>query len=165
MSANATAPPPPGWFVVTTLPVEGGWNGTFSVDGIDWGDGFSPLAENRRVNPDYFDVMRIPIVRGRGLTLADGPESQGVVLVNQEFVRQVFGDECVGIGKREVVTRRVVSINLRRLFRACGDEQESEYGNQDLAVHGDLGRALRSRDSKPCELQCGCRCRLTGCAR
>jgi putative ABC transport system permease protein len=78
---------------VTTLPVEGGWNGPFNVEGIDWGDGFSPLAEQRRVNPDYFRVMGIRLLKGRGLTPDDTADAPPVALVNQELVRQVFGDD------------------------------------------------------------------------
>jgi putative ABC transport system permease protein len=75
------------------LPIVGGWNSDFDVEGLTWPEGHSPLAENRMVNPDYFRVMGIPLLQGRPLTEHDTQGSQNVVVVDAEFVRQVFGKE------------------------------------------------------------------------
>src|SRR6266545_4022727 len=40
------------------------------------------------VTPDYFAVLRIPLVRGRLLRDSDGPEAGKVAVVNQAFVRR-----------------------------------------------------------------------------
>ena len=58
-----------------------------------------PLAGYRLVSRNYFDVLRIPVLRGRGLP----GQSEGVlpVVVNQAFVNRHFGShEPVGAGLR-----------------------------------------------------------------
>jgi putative ABC transport system permease protein len=49
------------------------------------------------VTPEYFSTLKIPLLRGRMFTHADGPESQQVVLVNESFVRRFFpGEDPLG---------------------------------------------------------------------
>lgn len=49
------------------------------------------------VTPDYFDALKIPVLRGRCFTDADGPDSQQVAIVNQTFARKFFhGTNPVG---------------------------------------------------------------------
>ncbi|HXV59060.1 MAG TPA: ABC transporter permease [Vicinamibacteria bacterium] len=85
--------------MVTVLPTEGGWNSDFDVEGIEWPDGHSPLAETRSVSPDYFRTMRIPVVEGRSFLSSDTSESANIVVVNRELVRQVFSTASP-IGRR-----------------------------------------------------------------
>jgi putative ABC transport system permease protein len=42
------------------------------------------------VTPGYFDALQIPVLMGRGLTDADGPAAQHVVVINQTFARKFF---------------------------------------------------------------------------
>ena len=52
-----------------------------------------------RVTPEYFETLRVPILRGRGFTPADTPQSPGVVVVNEAFARKYWPDQ-EAIGKR-----------------------------------------------------------------
>ncbi len=52
-----------------------------------------------RVTPEYFETLRVPILRGRGFTAADTPQSPGVVVVNEAFVRKHWPEQDA-IGKR-----------------------------------------------------------------
>jgi predicted permease len=52
-----------------------------------------------RVTPEYFETLRVPILRGRGFTSADTPQSPGVVVVNDAFARKYWPDQDP-IGKR-----------------------------------------------------------------
>ncbi len=79
--------------IVNSLPVTGGPNGSFGVEGLDWPEDDTPLAEKRRVSPDYFRVMRIPLLRGRFFTEQDIESSPQVAIVNQEFVRRYFAED------------------------------------------------------------------------
>jgi putative ABC transport system permease protein len=42
------------------------------------------------ITPDYFRVMRIPLVEGRFISSRDGKDAPAVVVVNQAFVRKFF---------------------------------------------------------------------------
>jgi predicted permease len=42
------------------------------------------------ITPDYFAALRIPILKGRSFTDADGPDSQRVAIVNQTFASKFF---------------------------------------------------------------------------
>jgi len=46
------------------------------------------LAASYFVSPDYFRVMRIPLLRGRAFSLSDGAGAPKVVIVNQTFVKR-----------------------------------------------------------------------------
>jgi putative ABC transport system permease protein len=49
------------------------------------------------VSPEFFTTLQIPLRRGRFFSHADGPDSQGVAIVNEAFVRRFFpGEEPLG---------------------------------------------------------------------
>jgi predicted permease len=56
-------------------------------------DGPWPEADFRRAVHDYFEAMRIPIVRGRGFTDADRAGAPPVIVINETMARRLFGDE------------------------------------------------------------------------
>ncbi len=64
-------------------------------------EGFSrpPNTDYRIVSNDYFRVMGIRVLQGRGFTDADSAAAQKVIVVNDEFVRIYFPDGNV-IGQR-----------------------------------------------------------------
>ena len=78
--------------LVTTLPVEGGWNSYYKVEGQAWPDTDGPLIEVRTVNPDYHRTLGIPLMSGRYLSDSDVADAQNVIVVDQEFVRRAFPD-------------------------------------------------------------------------
>ncbi len=43
--------------------------------------------------PEFFDTLRIPLLRGRSYSQADGPASSPVVVVNDAFVRKYYAAE------------------------------------------------------------------------
>jgi predicted permease len=68
-------------------------------------EGYVPaLNENMKiirnvVSPGYLDLMRIPVVEGRGFTAHDDENAPPVVIVNQTFARRFFGGRSA-IGHR-----------------------------------------------------------------
>jgi putative ABC transport system permease protein len=83
----------------TTVPPlsGGGPSGTLLLDRNSGDAGSKPVADYFVVTPGYFEAMRIPIVRGRGLAASDRPGTDVAVVVNQEFVRKHMpGEDPIG---------------------------------------------------------------------
>jgi putative ABC transport system permease protein len=49
-----------------------------------------PIAQMNRAHPDTFQTLGIPLLRGRGVTEQDTPDSPPVVLINQQFAKQYW---------------------------------------------------------------------------
>jgi predicted permease len=57
----------------------------------------APQTAWQSVSTDFFSVAGLPVVRGRGFTVADGPDAPFVMVVNQAFARRVFaGADPIG---------------------------------------------------------------------
>jgi putative ABC transport system permease protein len=87
--------------VISPLPFSGGWGqGSFSVEGQPLADPHHPpMANDFTVGPDYFQVMRIPLLAGRGFTDADNSRSPAVVIIDEVLARTFFPDRSP-IGQR-----------------------------------------------------------------
>ena len=86
--------------VATHVPMGlfGGNNVSFTVPGYVAGGGEHPSAWVNYVSPSYFDVMRIPVVRGRALAASDptGAAHQTIV-INESFADRYFaGRDPIG---------------------------------------------------------------------
>jgi putative ABC transport system permease protein len=56
-----------------------------------------PSVDNRVVTPGFLDVMRIPLLRGRGFTEADREDGAPVAIVSESMARQYWpGEEPIG---------------------------------------------------------------------
>jgi predicted permease len=58
-----------------------------------------PVADFRLVAPDYFEVIRQPVVDGRGFTWEDVRSAERLILVNEHLARRYFGNESA-VGRR-----------------------------------------------------------------
>lgn len=87
--------------VVNNLPMGGGsTNGDFDVEGNPpWPNGQGPITEDHVVGPNYFRVMRIPLMRGRYFTERDVVGAPSVVVINEAFAQRVWPNENP-LGKR-----------------------------------------------------------------
>ena len=73
-----------------------------------WGDGYrrtgtadaaprGPMAHFFMVSPEYLEVMRIPVLRGRRLSASDRAGATPVVMVSETFAKTAFpGQDAVG---------------------------------------------------------------------
>ena len=75
------------------------------------------------VTPGYFDVLRLPLVRGRGFTDADRRGSADVAIVNETLARRMFGtDDVVGrTFRNEDRTVTVVGVARDAKYRSLGE--------------------------------------------
>jgi putative ABC transport system permease protein len=72
------------------MPLETVWQLDFVVQGRPLKGAFHAFAGWTFVSPGYFDVFRIPIVRGRDFTERDDAGAPGVVIINQEMARRFW---------------------------------------------------------------------------
>jgi predicted permease len=64
---------------------------TFVVPGTDFAEN-GLWAGLNMVGPDYFEVLEIPIIAGRGIEASDRQSTQAVAVVNRTFAEQMWPD-------------------------------------------------------------------------
>lgn len=85
---------------VTELPLSGQLNDLpFTIEGRPVAPGQEFGADWRRVNQNYFNALRIPLLRGRGFTEQEVQRSDKVMIVSQSLVDATFPNE-EPLGKR-----------------------------------------------------------------
>ena len=85
--------------LVNYLPLGGGnTSDSYLVEGeAEPPPGRENEARYRVATPDYFQTMRIPIVRGRGFTERDSADAPPVMIVNETMARKHWpGQDAVG---------------------------------------------------------------------
>ena len=76
--------------LTSSLPVEGGTNGGFSIEGVTFPDSAQPMAEKRIVSANYFEMLGARITSGRPFDNRDRLGSAGVMVINESFARKWF---------------------------------------------------------------------------
>jgi putative ABC transport system permease protein len=66
---------------------------SFEIEGRPTAKSDLPRTQFRTIALDYFQTMRIPLIRGREFTARDGAKANPVVIVNQTLARQIFPNE------------------------------------------------------------------------
>jgi len=86
--------------IVNNAPlVGGGVNGGIKIEGRADPPNQLPVGEKSIISPEYFHVMRTPIVRGRAFTDRDNASTAQVAIINESLARRYFGGEDP-IGRR-----------------------------------------------------------------
>jgi putative ABC transport system permease protein len=73
-----------------TLPLESDWRTSIRFPDRQLGDPSPLLTSYRIISAGYFDVLNIPIVRGRDLTDRDQMGAPAVAIINQEMARRYW---------------------------------------------------------------------------
>ena len=101
------------------LPISGGdANGQLSIEGRDLPNDNAPAASFRRVLPNYFSVMGIPLKQGREFDARDPDEADKVVIVNESLAHRFWpvGDADRQTTQSRAARRRTLANHRRR----CG---------------------------------------------
>ena len=82
---------------VSNLPISGGdGNGDLTIEGRDFPPALTPAASFRRILPNYFSVMGVPLKRGREFNERDTGADK-VVIINESMARRFWpGGDAVG---------------------------------------------------------------------
>jgi putative ABC transport system permease protein len=84
----------------SNLPLSGSnSDSSFAIEGREGQSGPGPDEEIRTITPDYFRVLRTPLLQGRFFNDSDTAESTRVVIVNRTFARKYFANGDA-VGKR-----------------------------------------------------------------
>ena len=87
-------------FASTTLPLLGGWQTSFSVEGKpEPPPGQRPSADIARVGPDYFPAMGVRLLEGRAFGEADRTDAPAVCMVDETLAKKHWPGETA-LGKR-----------------------------------------------------------------
>lgn len=86
---------------VLSLPINYGISGRFgfSIEGFTPEDGQQPLAGYQVASADYFESLRIPVMRGRTFTGADAAKAPSVAVIN-EALAELYWSGQDPIGRR-----------------------------------------------------------------
>ena len=107
--------------LVSSIPLTGGTNGGFGIEGREYPPGKEPFAEKRFASPGYFDVLRIPLRAGRIFDERDVAGAPVVVVVNQTFAERYFPGESA-LGKR--IDFRWETSGTQEIVGVVGDVRE-----------------------------------------
>jgi putative ABC transport system permease protein len=101
LPAIARVPGVTGVGATSIMPFGGGWStGSFEIEGYQTPENQpGPWGDIRIVSPQFFETLRIPLVRGRYLTDDDREGSRLVAVIDEEFVRRYWRNDDP-IGKR-----------------------------------------------------------------
>jgi predicted permease len=94
------------------IPLRRGGNMALSIDG-EWAN---TAVEYRTITPEYFDVLGVPLVRGRTFTALDATGGEPVAIVTRSLATRFFEGEALG-----------------RMIRLGGED------NPDLRIVGVVG--------------------------
>lgn len=75
------------------LPLEPRFSGSPTVDGWEPAPGMTaPVVGYQSVSPEYFEVMGLELVDGRGFEATDNAQAARVVIVDDELARRYWGE-------------------------------------------------------------------------
>lgn len=115
--------------VSSTIPLNGPQPRTLIPEGATQDDQRSTMAGTVPVTAEYFDLMGIPLLRGRLLSDLDRADTEAVAVVNEEAARRFWPAEDV-IGKRfsfygDTTVRQVVGVVPNTSLSSLGGPAET----------------------------------------
>jgi putative ABC transport system permease protein len=122
--------------ITCCVPLEGGFGLPFNIEGQTPKEGpYSGGAGWLSGSPRYFDVFRIPVVKGRAFTDQDNGAAPRVVIINESFAKQFFP-------KGDAVGSRII------IGKGVGPEFE-EPPREIVGIVGDVHQAALSEPPNP----------------
>jgi putative ABC transport system permease protein len=114
---------------ISNLPLTGqSWSSSFAAAGWE-PDRYGTQVIHREVTPGYFELMRVPLLRGRTFTDDDGPNAaEAVVVINDRLAQRYFPGEDP-IGQRVAFDKTPDSTSFwRTIVGVVGNERQNGLG-------------------------------------
>lgn len=131
--------------VASRLSLDAGsaWTSDFAVRGRAASD-FGRNVQHREITPDYFRVMRVPVLSGRVFTESDNARSESVVLINKALADRYFkGQEPVGQYLAFDAVPDSSSL-WRRIVGVVGSEHQTSLGaDADIEIFAPIAQDAR----------------------
>jgi predicted permease len=112
--------------VASNFPIGGGFSRTVFPEGQDETSGYrGTLTLTNSIAPNFFETLRIPLVRGRTFTDNDRKETQAVAIVSEAMAKHFWPNEDA-LGKRfhffgDPVLKQVVGIVANSVVGQIGE--------------------------------------------
>ncbi|HXW06400.1 MAG TPA: ABC transporter permease [Vicinamibacterales bacterium] len=102
------------------------WGNTIAVEGYAPPPGVTPRTLANAVTPGYFEVLRIAVLRGRGLSDRDHEAAPAVAVVNETFARHFFG-EGEAVGRRVAFCSDAACASRKETMQIVGVVEDAKY--------------------------------------
>lgn len=108
------------------LPFERPLNLGYRVIGGRGGEAGAAAVSATYVTPGYLETLRVPLLRGRALGAADGPEAPAVAVVNRAFVEGALA--AAGLGDDPLGARVAINGEERQIVGVVGNVLQNPQG-------------------------------------
>ena len=115
----------------SSLPLDWVLNFSYEVEGRPPRPGQDPQADYSSVSPNYFEVMGIPVLRGRAFTERDAAGAPSVAVINEATARRVFPGEDP-LGRRLTIDYMERKVSLE-VVGVVGDVRQTV--GQEPGIH------------------------------
>jgi predicted permease len=114
------------------IPLTGtAWSSDFTAAGWPAGK-WGVEVVHREISPDYFTVMRVPLIAGRAFSAADIQGAPMVVIINEALAKKYFRDESP-LGKRICFDKVPDSTSVwRTIVGVVGNERQATLAREPV---------------------------------
>ncbi len=115
--------------IASNAPLAGGFGRTVFPEGQDEASGYrGTLTTVNDITPDYFETLRIPMLRGRIFNDGDRKETAVVAIASEAMVKQFWPNED-GLGKRfhffgDATLREIVGVAANSVVGQVGEDPQ-----------------------------------------
>jgi predicted permease len=115
--------------IASNFPLGGGLARTVFPEGQNEASGYrGTLTQLDDIAPNFFETLRIPLLRGREFSDADRNDTKQVAIVNEAMAKQFWPNENA-VGKRfhffgETALREVIGVTRNTVVNAIGEEPQ-----------------------------------------
>lgn len=93
----------------------------------------APSADLQSVSPGFFPSLKIPVLRGRGVTEQDSPESPAVAVISRTMAQKFFAGSSA-IGRRMKIGRPGDAVRWTTIVGVVEDVQQNWWDGQARPV-------------------------------